>query len=233
MLRASSLIAAKTSETRDLLPRQLQSKCIINLGMGLYADQIAEPRDQPNRPPRLLFAGRLLYWKGLHLALSAFQRIRQASPGARFTIVGQGPEEMKLRRMADRLGIADAIMFIPWLKQSDLFSFYHAHDLFFFPSLHDSGGNVVLESLCRALPVVCLDLGAPGLIVNDTCGAAVRTGGFDSEGVARALADAVLRILAEPDGWRHLSSGATERARQFLWSTQVAQFYSTVEARLS
>ena len=36
---------------------------------------------------------------------------------------------------------------------------FGSHDLFLFPSLHDSGGFVVLEALSHGLPVVCLDLG--------------------------------------------------------------------------
>ena len=39
-----------------------------------------------------------------------------------------------------------------------------------FPSLHDSGGMVVLESLAYGLPVVCLNIGGPGIIVTNGCG---------------------------------------------------------------
>jgi glycosyltransferase involved in cell wall biosynthesis len=182
--------------------------------------------------PKLLFVGRLLYWKGAYLALTAFQQVSRRIPTARFTIVGRGPEEGVLRDLADQLGVADKVTFVPWMAQGDLFDLYKEHDLFLFPSLHDSGGMVVLEALCRGLPVVCLDLGGPKEVVDRTCGAVVGTANRNSAQVGEALAQAVLTILSDRDRWRNLSSGAIARARAFLWPHRVAQFYRSIQPYL-
>ena len=71
--------------------------------------------------------------------------------------------------------IKDNVDFISWLPQKDFFELYASHDLLLFPSLHDSGGGVVLEALCHGMPVVCLDLGGPKDIVTPKSGRIIKT----------------------------------------------------------
>jgi glycosyltransferase involved in cell wall biosynthesis len=54
-------------------------------------------------PARILFAGRLLYWTGPHLALAAFDRIYRELPDAQFTIVGSGPEKARSAEAKHRI----------------------------------------------------------------------------------------------------------------------------------
>jgi hypothetical protein len=94
-----------------------------------------------------------------------------------------------------------------------------------FPSLHDSGGFVVLEALSRGLPVVCLDLGGPKEIVTPQSGVIVSTAGRNSAEVAAALADVMFQLLASPTRLSALSAAAIARANQFLLSNRLAEFY--------
>ena len=233
MLNAAKVIAARSPETRALLPARLHDKTILDLGIGMSEEHIGSPRDRISEPPRLLFVARLLYWKGTHLALAAFEQVCRKLPDARFTVVGRGPEETRLRELAHRLGIAGKVSFVPWMEQANLFKLYKEYDLFLFPSLHDSGGLVVLEALCRGLPVVCLDLGGPKEIVDETCGAVVRTTDLNSAQVATGIAETVLTVVSDRERWRALSNGAVARARSFSWPERVAGFYRTVEPYLS
>jgi hypothetical protein len=52
----------------------------------------------------------------------------------------------------------------------------HEHDVFLFPSLHDTGGLAVLEAMCAGLPAVCLDVAGPGALVREQCGVKVPLG---------------------------------------------------------
>ena len=74
-----------------------------------------------------------------------------------------------MRAAAVAHGVAGNVRFVPWLPQEKLFEQYQTHDLFVYPSLHDSSGNAVLEALSFGLPVVCLDLGGPAQIVTPDC----------------------------------------------------------------
>ncbi len=226
-LTRASVIFAKTCDTRLLFTPKMQRKIIDYLELGLLQRQ--PPR--PNRtagPPRLLFAGRLLYWKGAHIAIRVLAVLLKQEPQLRLTLVGKGKEQTRLAAEAAALGVSSAIDFMPWVSQNKLFELYRTHDLFVFPSLHDSSGNVVLEALSNGLPVVCLDVGGPKEIVTAESGVIVSTRGRNTEAVAAAMAEEILLILRSPDRFARLSIGAVNRANQFALSERVAQFYDIV-----
>ena len=102
---------------------------------------------------------------------------------------------------------------------------YESHDLLLFPSLHDSGGYVVLEALSHGMPVVCLDLGGPRDIVTTSSGIVVKTGGRNTAQVAKDMADKICRLLESPQRMAELSAGAVSRAREFLLPGRVKEFY--------
>jgi glycosyltransferase involved in cell wall biosynthesis len=207
-----------TRDTLALIPRRWRHKCQIQLAIGLSepywfdAKGVAKPGAHS---PRLLYAGRLLEWKGLPIALRAVSRIRQSYPGLRFMIVGEGPARSKLTLLSRKLGLSDIVQWTGWLTQQELEKHYRSADLLLFPSLRDSGGMVVLEALAHGVPVLCTDLGGPGLIVNETCGCAVATSGQNQEQLASKFADALRQILDTPDLTESLATWARARARLF------------------
>ena len=54
-------------------------------------------------------------------------------------------------------------------------NFYKNNDVFIFPSFHDSGAGVVNDAMSYSLPIICLDLGAPGYKVDKNCGFVINT----------------------------------------------------------
>jgi glycosyltransferase involved in cell wall biosynthesis len=157
----------------------------------------------------------LLEWKGLAVALQAVSAIHQHYPGLRFVIAGQGPARTRLEKLSHQLGLANVVEWAGWRTQADLAQHYRAADLLLFPSMRDSGGMVVLEALAHGLPVLCTDLGGPGLIVNDTCGRAVATRGLNQAQLVGKFAQALREVLDAPDRMASLSTWASARARQF------------------
>jgi glycosyltransferase involved in cell wall biosynthesis len=127
--------------------------------------------------PSILFAGRLEYWKGVQIALAAVARLRKRIGEVTFTIAGEGPEEAYLQDVAEALGIKEVVRFIGKVPYAEMNRLYASHDVFVFPSLHDSAGQVIGEAMSHGLPVVCFDLGGSGVAVDYTCGAVVSTGG--------------------------------------------------------
>ncbi len=227
-LTSAAAIVTKTPDTAGILTAAMRKKSINYLELGLKSAR--PPRLQrPQGPPRLLFAGRLLYWKGAHIAIKALAEMMRVSPDAQLTIVGKGNEEGRLQRAAREEGVAGNIRFIPWLPQQELFELYQKHDLFVFPSMHDSSGNAVLEALSFGLPVVCLDIGGPAQIVTPHSGAIVPTAGRDTAQLAAAVAEKIVRILNSPGVLKELSEGAVARAAEFALPGRVAAFYDMVE----
>ncbi len=230
-LAQARAIYVKTEETRRALPARFRAKARVAIEIGIDPDGPAAAcaPDAAAPPPanglRLLFAGRFVHWKGGHLALAALARLVERDPGARLTMIGRGPEEARLRRLAARLGIAGRVEWRGWVARADLARAYRGHDAFLFPSLHDSSGNVVLEALAAGLPVVCLDLGGPAALVDETCGRVVETRGRGPAAVAEDLARALGALADDPALRRDLGAGARARAAAFTWAAAVERVY--------
>lgn len=221
-LDGCALILAKTGDTARALPDGFGNRTVVALEIGTLPREGVAPRKAPtDRPLRLLYAGRLLGLKGIHLGLASIARARAAGVNVEFHVVGSGPYEGRLRRQAEELGIGKVVRWFPSVPQAELFDKYREMDGVLFPSLHDSSGNVVMEALSFALPVICLDLGGPAEIVTGGSGYVVRTAGLDEAGAIAGLAGAVERLAMYADEYQRLSAGALARAEELAWDKQV------------
>jgi glycosyltransferase involved in cell wall biosynthesis len=234
--RSADKILVATAESRSLVPGAFHEKCQVQLGVGLsreYLGWTGRRRRPAGSELRLLYAGRLLEWKGVDLALRALRELREYPVEAVFTIVGDGPARSGLQRLAADLGMTDAVRWVPWVPQSELHEHYYEHDVLLFPSLRDSGGMVVLEALAHGLPVVCADVGGPGVIVNERCGRVVKTAGLTRDEIVAELARVLLELSCDRVLLNKLGRAARTRAWEFDFHKVVTQLHPamTIGAR--
>jgi glycosyltransferase involved in cell wall biosynthesis len=111
--------------------------------------------------PALLYVGRLAPEKNVELALRAYESARRFVPAARMIVVGDGPLRRRLERAHPE------VHFTGTLSGDALVAHYASADIFLFPSLTDTFGNVTLEALACGVPVVAFDLGAASEHVAD------------------------------------------------------------------
>ena len=227
--RNSTLILCKTHQTQSCIPKKYRDKCRLYLEIGIEPASTNSQNfheESGVHGLRILYVGRLIYWKGLHLGLKACAQLHQKQPQARLTAIGSGPEQNWLHSLAERLDLSEAIDWIPWMEQEKVLQAYSSHDIFLFPSLHDSSGNVILEALSQGLPVVCLDLGGPGMMVNESCGRVVKTKGLSETAIIQGLSDALQELAANLELRIQLSRGALMRSREYRWDQIVTDLYS-------
>jgi glycosyltransferase involved in cell wall biosynthesis len=224
-LTNAAVIFVQTKDTQNLFSGALRKKTVVFTPLGLLQIPTARPPRTWFGPPKFLYAGRLLYWKGVHIAVRAFAEVASQISGARFTIVGDGPERSNLEKDVRLHNLQEQVVFIPRLQQNKLFELYDSHDLLLFPSLHDSGGFVVLEALSHGLPVICLDLGGPRDMMTSNSGVVIKTNGHNTAQVATMMADEICRLLKSPHKLAELSAGAISRAQEFILAKRVAEFY--------
>jgi glycosyltransferase involved in cell wall biosynthesis len=126
-------------------------------------------RPEPDATLELIFVGGLIPLKACDLALRGAAPLLRAGL-ARFTVVGDGPEQPRLEQLAKSLGIGHAVTFSGWLSHAEVFSRLRSADVFVFPSLKDNGAGVVFEALASGAVPVVVDFGGPGDIVNEDVG---------------------------------------------------------------
>ena len=103
----------------------------------------------------------------------------------RLTICGTGPEEGRLRALTKRLGVSDRVSFLGWQPREEVHRLMiEQANLFLFPSLHDEASFAVVEALSCGLPVLCVDLAGPPVLVG-FAGISVDPGGVPRRVIVR------------------------------------------------
>jgi glycosyltransferase involved in cell wall biosynthesis len=179
--------------------------------------------DRANRKFQLVFVGRFLYLKGMGLGIQAIATAHRAGIPIQLTLIGHGPAQNDWRVLANRLGLAEHVVWIPWMTQEELLRSYGHFDALLFPSLHDSSGNVILEAMANGLPVICLNLGGPPCLVDRSCGRVVEVAGKVEEQVVQGLAESISELATDARLTERLREGARARARQLSWATIVSR----------
>jgi glycosyltransferase involved in cell wall biosynthesis len=163
----------------------------------------------------LLYVGRISFEKNLEVFAQAHQCARAAGLAVRAGIVGDGVYLKTLRKL-----LPDAC-FTGYLTGEDLARAYASADIFVFPSISDTFGNVVIEAQASGLPVIVSDQKGPQeLVENGVTGLVTR--GLDVEDVTRAIL-----LLARDPGLRHRMAEAARRSVESRsWSTAIEKFWS-------
>jgi glycosyltransferase involved in cell wall biosynthesis len=181
----------------------------LRASWGLADDDIA-----------VLSVGRLAPEKNLGLLIRSFRALQAERPSAKLIFVGDGPARGELQAANP-----DAI-FRGIQRGDELARHYASADLFLFPSLSETFGNVTLEAMSSGLATVAFDYGATREHLRDgEHGAAVP---FGDES---AFVDAVLRVGTQAALFK--AGEAARLAVQHLHPAEVAQAFAAILARLS
>lgn len=245
--RQATEIVVTTRETLEAVPEEFRSKVRVQQAVAISEANVpAFPNTKlPPAPAsdtqardngqndwgevrgklKLIYVGRLLPWKGVHLGLRALSMLGQRAGDVHLMIIGSGSDEKRLKRIAEKLGLNEMVSWIRWMPRDRLIEKYREFDLFLFPSLHDSGGMACLEAMWFGLPVVCLDLGGPGVLVNNSVGKVIETYGKTESEVAKSIAGFLTDILQDPARLTRLSEGARLRTRGLTWEANVRAIY--------
>ena len=211
-------IDVNSTATRSLLPEKLRSKVHVLLGAAEDAQRPSSP--DPSAPPTVLFVGRLVARKGVDDLLRAFALVRTSLPGARLSIVGDGPEKDDLVRLAAQLGISDRVEFRGTLLGTSLDQEYERCAVFVLPSkdvasdpANEGLGLALIEASMHSKPLIgTLHGGIPEVVKQGENGLLVPPADPGS------LARAIVEILTSPDEARSMGASAFRlAASRFSW----------------
>ncbi len=157
------------------------------------------PTARVSAGPTVGAVGRLEQQKGIDVLLRALA----ALPGVTALVIGDGREGERLRRLAQRLGIAERVRWLGWQREPR--PFLTSMDVLALPSRAEGFPLAVLEALLARVPVVAADVGSVGEAVVHG-----RTGLLVPPDDPEALAQAIGSLLADPD--RRAAMGRRGRA---------------------
>jgi glycosyltransferase involved in cell wall biosynthesis len=183
---------------------------VVPLGVESRFFEIARER----RPePFLLSVSTLHPHKNLDTLLRAFAEFRRARPEFRLVIAGlRGFDAINLEQLQQKLGLQDAVKFTGWIPREELYALYARAFAFLYPSTFEGFGLPVLEALAAGIPTACSNIEPLASMAGP---AALQ---FDP-GDATALANALMRIVADEPLRAELALAGPDRAARFSWKT--------------
>lgn len=164
--------------------------------------------------PRLLVARNLEPIYDNATALRAFALVRERYPSATLVIAGSGPLHAELAALAAELGVAAAVTLTGRVDNAGMAALYRNADVMLNCSLVDNMPNSVLEALACGVPVVSTDVGGVPYLVEDGS-----TALLVPPQAPRAMADAVLRLAAEPALAARLREAGLRQVQQYTWTS--------------
>lgn len=217
--RADALLVSGGARTRKALgyaglrgDRLIET---LDSGVAERLDGYA-PVVHEGRSGRFVFFGRLVRYKACDLVIRALAAA--SSDDLTLDVIGGGEEEAALRGLADELGVADRVTFVGWVPNGpDLFERLRSYRGFVYPSLAEANGIVIQEAMMLGLPIVALDWGGAAELLD--ADSAILIEPTDENAVIEALADAMVRLAAEPALANRLGQAARQRADSagFIW----------------
>lgn len=222
------LILSSTHETQSLLSRSgFVSQLIPTIGIGEEALAVAPPNLQKSNVLRLLYVGNLQHLKGIHFVIEALALCKFAH----FTIVGSGPYEQSLRRLVARCNVTERVTFTGFIPQWELQDIHRRHDVFVFPSLHDSGGIALLEAMASGMPSIVLACGGPRILSNSECGFQIAATNHSK--IVSDIAARMKIYFEHPDLRLQHGQAALHRVGQhFLWKKKAETILKIYERLL-
>jgi PEP-CTERM/exosortase A-associated glycosyltransferase len=214
---------------RGVMPERIT---VIPNAVDTAAFRLGAPSDEALRAPLGLegktvvgFAGSFYGYEGLDLLVEAAAMLLPQRPDLRVLLVGGGPQELALRTLAEKLGLADRVLFAGRVPHADVQRYYGLIDVLAYPRRRTRLTETVtplkpLEAMAQGRMFVASDVGGHRELVRDG-----ETGFLFPAGDAQALARAIDNVLAGAESWPRVQ----EQARRFVetertWTRSVARY---------
>jgi PEP-CTERM/exosortase A-associated glycosyltransferase len=171
------------------------------------------------------FIGSFYAYEGLDLLLDAFPRILARLPDVRLLLVGGGPQEAALKAQADRLGIADKIVFAGRVPHGDVPRYYDLIDVLAYPRHSMRLTELVtplkpLEAMAQGRLLVASDVGGHRELIRDG-----ETGVLFRAGDAGSFVETVARLLLQRECWPNLKqAGRRHVVKERNWTKSVSHY---------
>jgi glycosyltransferase involved in cell wall biosynthesis len=216
--RLALVVTVSEAVRKSLTAVGVRSRGIRVIPPGFEAGLSCGPAERPV----IGVVSRLSGEKNIELAVRSFARVLKTVPEASLSIFGEGRLRGDLERLAEKLGVADRVVFRGYVE--DKASLYGGLRVLAVPSLRESFGIAALEAMGCGVPVVATSVGGLPEVVADG-----ETGIIVPDGDEAAFAEALCKLLTDRDLAERLGAAGRERAaRQFNIQKTVSAWEETL-----
>lgn len=170
------------------------------------------------RDPLVLFVGRLIEKKNVHILISVIARLKKEIPRIGLLVAGDGPYKQKLAEHVRSLNISDSVNFLGYVD--DVYPLYKMCDCFVLPSNTEGMPIALLEAMSCAKPIVISAVGSvPNIVTHQINALLVEPGNIDS------LYKEIKKICYEKSLREYLANNARKTYLQHYTSDIMASKY--------
>jgi glycosyltransferase involved in cell wall biosynthesis len=203
---------------RNVVPSRFLAEVFEQFGIGstivpnvVLLDRFPYRRRVPLRP-RLLSTRNFDALYNIACTLRAFRLVQNRHPDASLTLVGGGPEELRLKALAQSLGLQH-VSFTGRVAPEQIADYYASHDIYVQSADIDNMPASVLEAFASGLPVAATAAGGVPAILQHG-----RQGLLSPVGDHEALAASLLHLIDHPDEARTMAEAAHATLEQYTWA---------------
>jgi glycosyltransferase involved in cell wall biosynthesis len=229
VLRDAEAIWVPTEDYQDLISHKygIPRERVIPIRCGTSHRLVDQPRvlDPAETARKILFAGRLAAQKNVPTLLEALAvYARKYGRDVRLTLAGDGELRGELEAQAERLGLADIVVFVGTLHGEALENAYQESDVLALTSTQESFGLVFIEAMTKGVPIVSVDIPAIRNVVENG------VNGVLAQPNPESVAEAIHTVLADPARYQQMSRANLAKARNYDWDAVTAEIMTNLYA---
>jgi glycosyltransferase involved in cell wall biosynthesis len=215
--KKAALIYAFTKEDAVAFKKRANGKIKLMLDAGTYNhnfENISENDDSSVITG--IWCGQLIGRKAPIILLQALALGKFSKQKLKLIIIGSGPLEVSLHRLAKELNI-DNIEWISKVSHDEIFELMKTCDFFVHTSYREATSNVIPEALSMGLPVICHDANGMSIAVNENCGIKIPLVSYEES--VKGFYQAINSILEDKELLNKIKVGAVLRSKEISWDS--------------
>lgn len=210
------------NETKDYLKPLLKNNYSVITDVGVNEIDETEKPKAENDCVEFLYAGRLIYWKGVNFLLDALELLPEKA-NYRLKIVGDGEDYGALKKRCESSSkLNKRVIFVGKVPFENMNNEYRMANVLVFPTLRDTTGMVMIEALSQGVPVITIDSFGGKLIVNEKCG--FLYSGTTKEEYVTNLKDILLWCIENKKALCDMSITAKEEVKKYTWEQKYLSY---------
>lgn len=233
---ADAVVSLSDQITQELLDEGFEASRIVKIPNAVdtsrYVPSSVEERQRlrlelhlPQEGPLVIFTGRLHFQKAIDRLIRAWKDVAAAQPHAHLLLLGEGPEEAKLRQLTAEFGLEQTIHFMGHIE--GVVPYLRASNVFVMASLFEGVSLSMLEAMACGMAVVTTNIGGTREAIRDNVDGLL----VEPDNVP-ALAARLSEALGDPAMQQRIGMQARRRVEELYGMEYCAALYGKMYARL-